>query len=153
MKDAKYFADGFQTIGEKNKHVKEIDDLINNNNSLEDLEKKLVEISNLADIDKKDETQQSIKSWLFIIVSIVSIYLSVYTSVYWCFLSVPASIFAIAIILMKYVKHPMYLFFKFDSGMLGYLNGTKLKDIDEPYLSYIYMEKRLQIRIKQIQDS
>lgn len=153
MKDAKYFADGFKTLGEKNKHVKEIDDLINNNNSLEDLEKKLVEISNLADIDRKDETQQSIKSWIFIIVAIVSIYLSINISLYWCFLSVPALIFTIALISMKYVRDPMYLFFKFDSGMLDYLNGTKPKDMNEPYISYIYMEKRLQIRIKQIQDS
>lgn len=152
MKDAKYFADGIKTLGEKNKHVKEIDDLINNN-SLEDLEKKLVEISNLADIDRKDETQQSIKSWIFIIVAIVSIYLSIYISLYWCFLSIPALIFTIALISMKYVRSPMYLFFKFDSGMLDYLNGTKPKDMNEPYLSYIYMEKRLQIRIKQVQDS
>ena len=62
-------------------------------------------------------------------------------------------IFTIALISMKYVRSPMYLFFKFDSGMLDYLNGTKPKDMNEPYLSYIYMEKRLQIRIKQVQDS
>ena len=146
MKDAKYFADGFKNLGEKGGHLEEIDDLINNNLSVEDLEKKLVEISNLADIERKDNTQQSIKSWLFIIVSIVSIYLSINISVYWYFLSVPASLLTIGLILFV-VPDPMYFFFKYDSGMLDYIKGVKPKDMNEPYLSYIYMEKRLQYKL------
>ena len=151
MKDAKYFIDGFKTLGEKNNYVKEIDDLINNNHPAEDLEKKLIEISNLADKERKEDTKQSIIIWSFIIVSIVSMYLSINISAYWFLLSLPALFFTAGLLIT--LKNPMYLFFKYDSGMLEYINGTKPKDMQEPYLSYIYMEKRLQIRIKQIKDS
>ena len=152
MKDAKYFADGFKQLGEKTKQLEEVNSVISNG-SLKDLRNKLSEIKQLADSDRKDETKQSIKAWLFIIASIFTIYMSINFSLFWLILSVPVSLLSIVIIVAKYLKNPMYLLFKFDSGMMDYIQGKKTDAMGEPKYSYIYMEKRLQIKISNFQNS
>ena len=149
MNNLKYYADGFKQIAEKSKHKEEVDNIIKNG-SLKDLENKLFEIKQLADIDRKDETQQSFKSWGFFITSILSIYLAVNFSMIWLFLAIPISLLSIAIIFTKYLKNPMYLFFIFDYGMMDYIDGKRSDSMSEPIYSYIYMEMKLKIRLSKI---
>ena len=147
MKDDEYFQKGFSLLAEKTKHLEEVNELIINNN-IDELENKLNEISALADKEKKQKTKQSIKTWLFIISSIVTIYLSIYFSAYLFFLSAPLSLLTIALLI--FATKPIELFFIYDAGMKDYIDGIKKDEMKEPKYSYIYMEKRLQAKMREL---
>jgi hypothetical protein len=161
MTNTDHYAKGFQQIATKSKHLEEINNLINDNNvQLIDLEKKLTEISSLADMDRKDYTKQSIIGWVFILISIIAMYLSINISSSWYFLSIPVLIITLLFLIFilggedtlgASIRECFFkLIFKYDVGMLDYIEGRKSDAMKEPKYSYIYMEKRLLIKKNEI---
>ena len=161
MKNKKYFEDGFSELGKTLNITASVDELISSDNpNIEDLEKKLDEITLLANKERKKEILQIILAWGFIISSLISIYPSIYISNYFYFLSVPLILITLIFLLFLFVSDNTFwgailkilkkLFFIHNSDLKDYVTGKKKVNMDTPIFTNIYRELQLKFKISQM---
>ena len=161
MKNKKYFEDGFSELEKTLNSTFSVDELISSDNpNIEDLKKKLVEVTLLANKERKEQMLQIILAWGFIISSSFSMYLSIYISNYYYFLSVPLILITLIFLLFVFVsddnlsgailKMLKKLFFLHNSDLKDYVNGKKEVNMYTPVFTNIYKELQLKFKISQI---
>ena len=105
---------------------------------------------------------QIVLGWTFIISTLVTMYLSIYNSTYFYFLSVPLFLITAIFLLFIFISGNTFgdsifkvlkkLFFLHYYGLENYASGTKKPKMDTPIYTNVYLELKLKLKLKEIKN-